>query len=295
MVCRVLDEAEADLTIVSRRRRDTATIARTGLRTTILLLFAVFFATPLVWLVLATTKNGAQLQTGAPLAWGTFHQLIKNWHGLTAFDGDAYAGWFGNTVKYAGSALVLVLLVDIPAGYGLAVSGARVRRPLLLLTLVVMLIPSFALVLPIFLEINDVHLLGNALSLILPFSFFPFGVYLAYLHFSTSVRQELLAAARVDGCSEWQVFVRIALPLAKPVVALIAFFSFVANWNNYFLPLVMLPSSNAYPLQVGLVLLPRNSPVLALGTLISIVPVLLVFLISQRYVVAGLSAGSTTD
>ena len=91
------------------------------------------------------------------------------------------------------------------------------------------------------------------------------------------------------------MFLRIAVPLAKPVVALIAFFSFVANWNNYFLPLAMLPNSTEYPLQIGLVLLPRNSPILALGVLISILPVLLVFLVSQRYVARGLTAGSTTD
>ena len=221
-----------------------ATIVGSGLRTVILVLFAIFFAVPLLWLVLATTKSGQQLETRAPLGWGSIHQLVGNWHRLTAFDGDAYAGWFGNTVEYAGSALVIVLLVDIPAGYGLAISGAAGAPPAAAVTMVVMLIPGFALVLPIFLEINDVHLIGNPLSLILPFSFFPFGVYLAYLHFSTATRQDLLAAARMDGCSELQVFVRIALPLAKPVVALIAFFSFVANWNNYFLPLVMLPNSD---------------------------------------------------
>ena len=283
------------MTITRRGRRDPATIARNGARTAILVLFAIFFATPLVWLVLATTKNGDQLVSGAPLSWGSIHQLISNWHRLVAFDGGAYAGWFRHTVEYAGSALVVVLLIDIPAGYGLAIAGARVRRPLLGSTLIVMLIPSYALVLPVFLEINDVHLIGNALSLILPFSFFPFGVYAAYLYFSTAVRQELLAAARIDGCSELQVFLRIAVPLAKPIVALIAFFSFVANWNNYFLPLAILPDDKAYPLQVGLVLLPRSSPVLALGVVISLLPVVLVFIVSQRYVAAGLNAGSTTD
>ena len=183
---------------------------------------------------------------------GQLDQLVRNWQGLTAFSGDAFGGWFGNSVEYAFGALLIVLLVDIPAGYGLAISRLRVRRPLLLLTLLVMLIPSNALVLPLFLEIYHAHLIGNPLSVILPFSFFPFGVYLAYLYFSTTVPPDLLAAARVDGCSELQVFLRIALPLAKPVIALIAFFSFVSNWNNYFLPLVMLPNSDGYPLQVGL-------------------------------------------
>jgi multiple sugar transport system permease protein len=75
---------------------------------------------------------------------------------------------------------------------------------------------------------------------ILPFSFFPFGVYLCYIFFSSTIPKDLLAAARVDGCNEWGVFRHVALPLARPVVALVAFFAFVADWNNYYLPFVML-------------------------------------------------------
>ena len=105
-----------------------------------------------------------------------------------------------------------------------------------------MLMPAAALVLPIFLEMNartsDRH---TPLSVILPFSFFPFGVYLAYIYFSTALPPTLLEAARVDGCGELQTFLRIALPLAKPILALVFFFSFVANWNNFFLPYVVLP------------------------------------------------------
>ena len=265
------------------------------MRTLVLSTFAIFFSLPLIWLVLATTKNGQQLVEDAPLGWGSWSHLIRNWKGLTGFSGGAYVGWFGHSVEYAFGALLIVLLVDIPAGYGLAISTLRVRRPLLLLTLLVMLIPSNALVLPIFLEMFHAHLIGNPLSVILPFSFFPFGVYLAYIYFSTAIPSDMLAAARVDGCSELQVFLRIAVPLAKPVIALVAFFSFVSNWNNYFLPLLMLPNSDGYPLQVGLTILPRGSTILALGTLISAVPVLCVFLVSQRYVVRGLTAGSSTD
>ena len=278
-----------------RRRPQPAAGARNGLRTLILSTFAIFFCVPLIWLVLATTKNGYQLVEDAPLGWGSWSQLIRNWKGLTAFSGGAYGGWFRHSVEYAFGALLIVLLVDIPAGYGLAITRLRVRRPLLLLTLLVMLIPSNALVLPLYLEIYHAHLIGNPLSVILPFSFFPFGVYLAYIYFSTTLPPDLLAAARLDGCSELQVFLRIAVPLAKPVIALVAFFSFVSNWNNYFLPLVMLPNSDGYPLQVGLTILPRGSTILALGTLISAVPVLCVFLVSQRYLVRGLTAGSSTD
>jgi ABC-type sugar transport system, permease component len=86
----------------------------------------------------------------------------------------------------------------------------------LTLTLVVMIMPAAALVLPIFLELNSLHLIGSVLSVILPFAFFPFGVYLAYLYYATAVPRDLLDASRVDGAGEWQTFRRIALPLASP-------------------------------------------------------------------------------
>ena len=111
---------------------------------------------------------------------------------------------------YSGVALVITLVVSIPAGYALAMTNFRFRRALLVLTLMVMLIPNTALVLPIFLEINAVDLVGSPLAVILPFSFFPFGVYLAYIYFSTSISRELLDAARIDGAGEFAVFRRIA-------------------------------------------------------------------------------------
>jgi multiple sugar transport system permease protein len=272
--------------------------------------FTFFFVIPIAWLIVASTKNEHQLQTGQPFALGTWHQLSANWHSLVGFEGDSFAGWLGNSAEYAFAALVIVLLVSIPAGYTLALLTIRLRRILLVTTLVVMLIPNTALVLPVFLELNHVGLIGSAWSVILPFSFFPFGVYLTYIYFSTSIPRDLLAAARIDGCSELQVFTRVALPLATPIVALVAFFSFVANWNNYFLPFVMLPSSNGYPLQIGLTSLLGATPAfnpssigaqtiqlptLALATLLSVTPVLLIFLFSQRFLVSGMTAGGTKE
>ena len=123
-----------------------------------------------------------------------------------------------------------------------------------------MLMPATTLVIPLFLELNAVHLIGTMWSVVLPYSFYPFGVYLTYIYFSTALPRDLLAAAKIDGCSEFGAFRQVALPLATPVVALVGFFSFVANWTNYFLPYVMLPESNQYPVQVGLGLLITDVP-----------------------------------
>jgi multiple sugar transport system permease protein len=210
---------------------------------------------------------------------------------------------------YSFVALAITLCVAIPAGYALAVTEFRGRRTLLVATLVVMLMPNATLVVPLFLEVNAAHLIGSMWSIILPYAFYPFGVYLTYIYFGAALPRELLDAAKLDGCSEFAAFRHVALPLAAPVVALVGFFSFVANWTNYFLPYVLLPSSDQVPVQVGLGTLLDNvpqfnptagalavqRPEVALATLLAITPVLLVFLFSQRFLVAGLLAGATKD
>jgi multiple sugar transport system permease protein len=284
-----------------------------GLRFVILAAFAVFFAAPVLWLVLAPTKADGALVTSSPFSFGSFHQLGLAWNHLNAFSDHIYRRWIGNSLYYALSATAITLAVGVPAGYGLAFGKFPGRRLILSLTLVVMIIPGAALVLPIFLELNAMHLLGRSLSVILPFAFFPFGVYLAYIYYATALPQGLLDAARVDGCSEMQTFLRVALPLAKPVLALVFFFSFVADWNNFFLPLTVLGDSSQYPIQVGLSNLLSSTPSfnpaqggggqtvnifrpeLALATLLAIVPVAVVFLLSQRALVRGLVGGAVKE
>jgi multiple sugar transport system permease protein len=275
----------------------------------VLALFLVFFVLPVLWLALAATKTDDQLVHGHPLSFGSWHALRANWNALTSFGDDAIFLWLRNSALYAFLALVITLCVAIPAGYALAMTEFRGRRTLLLVTLVVMLMPNATLVVPLFLEVNAVGLIGSMWSIILPYSFYPFGVYLAYIFFNTAIPRELLAAARLDGCSEFGVFRRVALPLAAPVVALVGFFSFVANWTNYFLPYVLLPQDSQFPVQVGLGTLLSNvpqfnptvgslaveRPQLALATLLAITPVLVVFLFSQRFLVAGMLAGATKE
>src|SRR5271165_4807820 len=158
----------------------------------LLLLMAVFFGVPIVWAVLEA---------------------------LGATEGH----WLVNSVFYSTAGAVIAVALCVPAGYGLATHDFPGRRPLLILTILVMLIPPSALVLPLFLEANAAHLVTSPLAVILPYGLFPLGVYLSYLYFNTARFNLLLETARTDGCSEWRVFRRIALPLAVPVAVLIAF------------------------------------------------------------------------
>jgi multiple sugar transport system permease protein len=281
-----------------------------GVRLAVLLTFAIFFVAPVLWLVLAPTKTDKALLTSNPFAFGSFHNVAVAWKHLDAFSDHVYRRWIANTLYYALTATAITLAVSVPAGYGLAIGKFPGRKLVLSLTLLVMIMPAAALVLPIFLELNGLHLIGRSLSVILPFSFFPFGVYLAYIYYLSALPPDLLDAARVDGAGELQTFLRVALPLAKPVVALVFFFSFVADWNNFFLPYVVLADSNAYPITVGLSNLLSSTPSfnpavggggqsvhifkpeLALATLIAVVPIAIVFVFSQRALVRGLVGGA---
>ncbi|TJZ96516.1 carbohydrate ABC transporter permease [Actinacidiphila oryziradicis] len=276
----------------------------------LLALLLVFFILPVIWLLLAPSKTADQMVHNSPLSFGSFGQIATAWKHLFSFQSGAMLVWLRNSAVYSGGSLILTLVTSIPAGYALALTKFRGRKTLLVITLVTMIMPSATLVLPIFLELNQFHLIGTVWSVILPFSFYPFGVYLVYIYFATSLPREILAAARIDGASQWQIFTRIALPLAKPVVGLVAFFSFVGNWNNFFLPYLVLPNSDEFPVQVGLNQLlsstPSFNPVagaglnitipeLALAIIVAILPVLVLFLFSQRTLVSGMLAGSTKE
>jgi multiple sugar transport system permease protein len=298
-----------DLAVRRRRAMTPAQWIGRALVAIILLVFAAFFILPIVWLLLAPTKTNTELLLSGPFSFGSLDQLGANWNELFAFGSGVFATWIGNSAYYSFAALAITLLVSIPAGYALALVEFGGRRLLLVTTLIVMLIPNTALVLPIFLELSAARLIGNPLAVILPFSFFPFGVYLTYIYFSTAVSRDLLNAARIDGAGELRVFAQVALPLATPVIALVGFFSFVANWNNYFLPFLGVGGEKV-PVQVGLANLLSNVPAfnpttassiviqlptLALATLLSVAPILLIFLFAQRFLVEGMTAGGTKE
>ncbi|HEV2592573.1 MAG TPA: carbohydrate ABC transporter permease [Gaiellaceae bacterium] len=267
-----------------------------ALRLVVLTVFGIFFAGPLAWLVLAPTKTDRQITGEWPFAFGSFGNVARTWSQLDGFADHLFRRWMENSLIYSFSATLLVLLTAVPAGYGLAHGRFPGRRLVLALTTIAMTLPVTALVLPTFLELNAMHLLGSPLTIVLPWAFFPFGVFLAYLYYATALPPVLLDAARVDGCGEWATFRLVALPLAKPIIALVFFFSFAADWTNFFLPYAVLPDSSQYPVEVGLtdMFVGGSKPVLALAALIATLPLAVVYAVSQRAIVRGLVNGGST-
>ena len=182
---------------------------------------AIFFATPILWLLLETTRTGPDSLVGSPLGFGLFGQFLANWQVLFSGSVGQTATWIANSALYSGAGVLIAVLLGIPAGYGLAAFDFVGRRPLLIATMIAMLIPTNALVLPLVIEAHALKVISSPLAVILPYGTFPFGVYLAYLYFNTPRIHGLLATARIDGCNEWQAFRAVALPLSTPVIGLV--------------------------------------------------------------------------
>jgi multiple sugar transport system permease protein len=282
-----------------------------GLRWGVLLLFAVYFFVPMLWLLLATSKSAPQLLELPSLAFGSFQRIQEAWQRIIEYQNGEVLQWALNSIRYAVFGLALSLASCLPAGYILAIARFPGRRLLLWLTLLTMLLPPSALILPMFMELNLVHLVNTPWAVILPAAFFPFGTYLTYIYYASSLPRDLLDAARVDGCTEAELFRHIALPLATPLLGLLAFINFNMNWNNFFGPYVFLNDDRLFNLPVGLqqfvaatsalrpgfnpspgVMVGYQQAEIAVFGLLMIVPVAIVFLIAQRYVVGGAFTGS---
>jgi multiple sugar transport system permease protein len=215
--------------------------------------------------------------------------------------------WFLNSVVYSAASVTLALATAVPAGYALAKFRFPGRSTVLFLTLVMMIVPSAALILPLYLEMSALQLTNTAWSVILPMSFYPFGVYIIFLFAASTMPDSIIEAARVDGCGEWVIFLRIFTPLARPAIVMVGFFAFVSSWNAFFLPYIMLSSQELATMQTGLQLLvantgavtganftglPIKAPEVALASIFSILPILLIFAFAQRYLVAGQTAAA---
>jgi len=268
---------------------------------------AVAFSVPLLWLLLAPTKTEAELGSLPSLAFGSFQNVGAAWTNLMSFSDGILLTWLANSVFYSVAGVVIAVVASIPAGYALAMFEFRGRSTIVVLTLIGMILPTAATVIPIYQELALVGLTNTFWAVILPSGFFPFGVYLTFLHFQTALPRELVEAARMDGASDLRIFVALGLPLARPAAALVTFFAFVATWNNYFLPHVMLVNDRLYPLQLGIATLLNSAPVInssnqsdlpihkpeaALAALVAIVPIAIFFFVFQRAIGTGMLSGA---
>jgi multiple sugar transport system permease protein len=292
---------------------DTIPISFYGLRrgtvsvvTFCCVLFAIFTLLPIVWLLINSTKTQANIFEGFGFWFAAPFELPRNFSLLFQnVDGyGVYFRWFGNTALYAvlggGGATALAAL----AGYGFARFHFRSSRVLFYLVIGALLVPITAITLPLYLTYAKVHLINSIWGMILPSLVSPVGVYLMKVFVEVSVPGELIDAARIDGAGELKIFFRLALPLMMPGLMTVLLLSVVGVWNNYFLPLIIFSQNQLYPITVGLGLWSQRAqnsgnaelfPLVVIGGVVTIVPLIALFLILQRYWRSGLLLGSLAN
>ena len=269
--------------------------------TIVMVIFSIYSAVPLLWLIINATKNQASLFSSFGLWFGNGFDLFGNIAQTFTYNNDIFLHWFANTLLYVvvggGGATILATL----GGYGLAKYRFPGRRAVFAVVLGAVAIPGTALAVPTFLLFSQIGLTNTPWAVILPSLISPFGLYLVWTFATDAVPTELLEAARLDGAGEFRIFFTIALPLLAPGIVTVLLFAIVATWNNYFLPLIMLSDPTWYPLTVGLSQWSAQAtgvgaqPIFNLvitGSLLTIVPIVIAFLFLQRYWQSGLAAGS---
>ncbi len=269
-----------------------------GGATLFMVLFAGYFLAPVWWLVTTASKTRAELRSSPGLWFGGSFELPGNVADVLTHDGGLFVRWMVNSVLYAGVGGAVATLVAAMAGYALAKYVFPGREAVFNVILAGVLVPTTALALPLFLLFSEVDATDTRLAVLLPSCVSPFGVYLARIYAAASVPDELLEAARLDGASEMRTFFAISIRLMSPALVTVFLFQFVAIWNNFFLPLVMLQDNRLYPVTLGLHTwnsqishAPELQLYVIVGALLSIVPLIVAFLCLQRFWRSGLGAG----
>ena len=267
----------------------------------VMVLYALYTLVPLLWLLISATKTQAGLFGSFGLWFSNDFAFFDNLAQTLSYRDGIFLRWLGNTLLYvvlgAGGATLLATL----AGYGLAKYRFPGRRAVFAVVLGAVAVPGTALAVPTFLLFSQMGLTNTPWAVIIPSLISPFGLYLMWVFASDAVPAELLEAARIDGAGEFRIFFTIALRLLAPGVVTVILFTVVATWNNYFLPLIMLSDPSWYPLSVGLNQWAAQASgvsaqpiynLVIMGSVLTIVPIVIAFLLLQRFWQAGLSAGS---
>jgi multiple sugar transport system permease protein len=272
-----------------------------------LVFIAAVLLVPALWMTIAPSKDRAQLVSFSPLKFGSFGSYLTRWRNLMQYDNEVLIRWIENSFWYTLGIVLLSTTMSLLGGFALAATNIKFKRQILMLVMIAMIIPGIALVMPMFIWVNKLGLTDTELGLILASSLYPFGVFLSYIHFSTVIPKELYEAAKIDGCGYFKIFWKVALPISKSLAGIVAFFSFVGAWNNFFLPQVFILSGEKHPLSSGLTLLFTNTPAfsgnssailpierseIALSAMVITLPIILLFLFSQRFLSRGMLAGS---
>lgn len=271
------------------RRSPTATI--------LLLLGAVYCLLPVLWVLVAASKSPNELFSTFTFLPST--HLVDNIADLSGYRDGLYWRWMANTALYAGVGALASTLVSAMAGFALAKFTFPGKGVVFNMVLAGVLVPGVILAIPQYLLLAKIGMTNTYWAVLLPSVISPYGIYLARIFAAAAVPNEVLEASRVDGAGDWRTFATVVLPMMRSGLVTVFLFQFVAIWNNYMLPYIMLGNDKLFPVTVGLSGLlnqgaqqPAMYTAVVTGALLSVVPLVALFLALQRFWQVDLAAGA---
>ena len=255
----------------------------------------LYFVLPIIWVMFSSTKSNADLVSTNGFWFGHF-ELADNYTKLMGWTQGLFWRWVLNSLFYSTTAGIIGTLISVAAGYAMAKFVFPGRNVSMAMIMAGLLMPVALLTIPLYVVFHNLGLTDTVWAILIPSCVSPFGVFLGRVYADSSVPTELIEAARIDGASEARVFFTIVLRLLAPAMVTIFLFIFVATWNNFLLPLMMVSTPELKPVTLGLYgmmsyFAPQKGAVM-LGALLGVLPLIVLFLGLQKYWQSGLAAGS---
>lgn len=261
------------------------------LRHVILITVSILFVFPFYWMLITSLKANTQVFT-YPVEWWPDPIVWENYPNAIAYKNFPFFLYLRNSTFYALSVMLGTVISCAAVGYGFARMRFPGRNLLFMLTLATLMIPGIVTFIPTFILFKSLGMLGTYAPLIIP-TFFGNAFFIFMMRqFFQGLPVELVDAARVDGASELRIFWQIMLPLVRPALLVMAVFTFLGTWHDFFGPLVYLSNQSQYPLSLGLFAFRSQrttewSLMMAASTLVTL-PLIVIFFFAQRYFLDGI-------
>jgi len=256
---------------------------------------AVWSCVPFLWMVSASTMRLGEASQFPPRF---FPEKPTLEHYRALLEHLNMGRYFLNSLVLAIGVSAASLIVNSMAGFAFAKFAFRGKKPVFSLLLATMIVPAQVTMLPVFLLLKHLHLLNTYFGIILPGMASAFGIYLVRQYLE-SIPDSLLEAARIDGASNWRIYWDIIVPLAKPVLVTLLLFTFVGTWNDFLWPLIVMTRDDMYTLPVALAALmgehAQDLELMMAGAVLTVAPIVLLFLALQRYYLRGILLGGVRE
>jgi arabinosaccharide transport system permease protein len=261
----------------------------------ILVVFAIFCLAPFFFLLLSSLRPGAEMiRNGISFHMDVNALSLNNYWLLFEGKDGIYPLWYLNSVIITVLHTLLSLLVTSMVGYGLAVYEFKGKNLIFTIVLVVMMIPVEILILPLYKLAISIELIDTYIGVILPFVVAPMSIFF-FRQYAESLPKELLDAGRIDGCGEFRIFFQIMMPLMLPAYGAMGILQAMFSWNGFVWPLIVLRSNDMLTLPIGLqsLITPygNNYDMLFPGAVMSVIPIILLFIMNQKAFISGLTVG----